>query len=87
MSARLLFAALVAALAVSAAAAPALAATPKRTSPTLKLSTKTTSSTDANGVQHIHYAYGPVHIAPGQNSIFFDANNLKPKVNGFITRF
>jgi hypothetical protein len=87
MSVRLLAAAAVAALTLALAGTASAATTPPRTSPTLKLSTKNTMTTDASGVQHYHYAYGPIHIAPGQNSIFFDPNDLKPKIPGFITRF
>src|SRR5689334_7044762 len=39
------------------------------------------------GLQHLHYEYGPVDIVPGQNTIDFGPNNLKPKVPGYITRF
>jgi len=75
-------------LAAFVLAGPAQAAsTPKRTSPKVKLSTKTTITKGANGVQHMHYVYGPVHIAPGQNSIFIAPNDLKPKVDGYIMNF
>ena len=79
-------AALLAALALAVPAA-AGAATPPRTSPSLKFPTKTTVTNKAGGVKHYHFVYGPVRIAPGQNSIFFEANKLKPAVNGYITRF
>jgi hypothetical protein len=39
------------------------------------------------GVQRIHYKFGPVKIAPGQNTIEFEGNELKPEVPGHITRF
>jgi hypothetical protein len=39
------------------------------------------------GLQHLHYEYGPIDIVPGQNTIDFGQNNLKPKVPGYITRF
>jgi plastocyanin len=39
------------------------------------------------GLQHLHYEYGPVDIVPGQNTIDFGPNKLKPKVPGYITRF
>src|SRR3954452_17640420 len=39
------------------------------------------------GLQHLHYKYGPVDIVPGQNTIDFGPNNLKPTVPGYITRF
>ena len=78
--------ALIAALALAGTASAATA--PKRTSPKLKLATKNTITTGANGVQHHHYVFGPVHIAPGQNSIFLENNpDLKPKVDGFIMNF
>src|SRR3954470_19494115 len=39
------------------------------------------------GLQHLHYEYGPVKIVPGQNTIDFGPNHLKPDVPGYITRF
>jgi hypothetical protein len=36
------------------------------------------------GVQHLSYRYGPVAVAPGQNTIAFDPNRLKPPVDGYI---
>jgi plastocyanin len=42
---------------------------------------------DYPGIQHLHYRYGPIDIAPGQNTIEFAGNNLKPQVPGYITRF
>jgi plastocyanin len=39
------------------------------------------------GLQHLHYEYGPVDIVPGQNTIDFGPNHLKPTVPGYITRF
>jgi hypothetical protein len=39
------------------------------------------------GLQHLHYKYGPIDIVPGQNTIDFGPNNLKPQVPGYITRF
>src|SRR4051794_40999849 len=43
---------------------------------------------DYDGVQHLHYRYGPIQITPGQNTILFKPNiQLKPKVPGYITRF
>src|SRR4051812_10589318 len=39
------------------------------------------------GLQHLHYEYGPVDIVPGQNTIDFGINKLKPDVPGYITRF
>jgi plastocyanin len=42
---------------------------------------------DYPGLQHLHYEYGPIDIAPGQNSIQTEIDKLKPAVPGFITRF
>jgi plastocyanin len=39
------------------------------------------------GMQHLHYEFGPLDIAPGQNTIEAQLNKLKPKVPGYITRF
>jgi plastocyanin len=41
------------------------------------------------GLQHLHYRFGPVHIAPGQNLINFMpiAADSKPSVPGYITAF
>src|SRR5215212_8667416 len=39
------------------------------------------------GLQHLHYKYGPIDIVPGQNTIDFGPNNVKPTVPGYITRF
>jgi plastocyanin len=40
------------------------------------------------GVQHLHYETAPIPIEPGQNTIDYRvANDLKPQVPGFITRF
>ncbi len=79
-----------------AVSAPAFAAhhgakTPKRTSAKLKLATKTTMTRGADGVEHFHFVYGPIHISPGQNSIFADPNGLdkgaRPKQDGYILSF
>src|SRR5215213_4273647 len=35
----------------------------------------------------LHFEYGPIAIAPGQNTIELDENALKPPVNGWITGF
>ena len=40
-----------------------------------------------DGMQKLHYEFGPIEIAPGQNTIEFEPNELKPKVPGYITRF
>ena len=39
------------------------------------------------GVQRLHYEFGPVSIAPGQNTIEFEGNSLKPEVPGWIVGF
>src|SRR5436190_1886544 len=39
------------------------------------------------GIQHLHYEFGPIDIVPGQNTIDFRPNKLKPSVPGYITRF
>src|SRR3954470_20720429 len=38
-------------------------------------------------MQTLHFEYGPISIAPGQNSIEIRLDTLKPKVAGYITRF
>lgn len=40
-----------------------------------------------DGIQKLHYEFGPIAIAPGQNTIEFEPNRLKPDVPGYITRF
>ena len=40
-----------------------------------------------DGLQKLHYEFGPIAIAPGQNTIEFALNELKPPVPGYITRF
>ena len=42
---------------------------------------------DYPGIQHLHFKYGPIAIAPGQNTIEFENNKIKPSVPGYITRF
>jgi plastocyanin len=40
-----------------------------------------------DGVQHLHYKYGPLPIQAGQNNIQIGQNEVpKPKVDGWITR-
>jgi plastocyanin len=39
------------------------------------------------GMQRLTYLYGPVKIAPGQNTIEAQPNTQKPQVSGYITRF
>src|SRR4051794_41926480 len=38
-------------------------------------------------MQTLHFEYGPIKIAPGQNSIEVKLDTLKPKLPGYITRF
>jgi plastocyanin len=38
------------------------------------------------GLQHLHYEFGLLSIAPGQNSIQTDLDTMRPQVPGFITR-
>jgi plastocyanin len=38
-------------------------------------------------IQHLSYRFGPVTIQPGQNSIEFEPNRLKPPVDGYILSF
>jgi plastocyanin len=38
-------------------------------------------------VQTIKYQFGPIEIAPGQNTIEVEPNELRPKVPGYITAF
>ncbi|HEV3001687.1 MAG TPA: hypothetical protein VGW75_13180 [Solirubrobacteraceae bacterium] len=40
-----------------------------------------------DGMQRLHYEFGPIAIAPGQNTIEFAPTQLKPPVPGYITRF
>src|SRR4051794_22586944 len=35
----------------------------------------------------LHFEYGPVKIAPGQNTISIEENAFKPAVDGYITGF
>jgi plastocyanin len=38
-------------------------------------------------VQHLHYKYGPIHVAPGQNLILLGPVTIeKPAYDGYITR-
>jgi plastocyanin len=39
-------------------------------------------------VQHLHFKYGPIHIAPGQNLILVGPVTIeKPAYDGYVTRF
>jgi plastocyanin len=40
-----------------------------------------------DGVQHLHFEYGPVKVAPGQNTIALDVNDERPAVDGWIVGF
>src|SRR5688500_9758485 len=39
------------------------------------------------GEQTLRFEYGPIAIAPGQNTIALEPNQLKPPVDGWITSF
>jgi plastocyanin len=39
------------------------------------------------GAQRLHFEYGPVHVAPGQNDIRIGENDLKPPEEGYIVSF
>jgi plastocyanin len=41
----------------------------------------------ANGVRHMKFRWGPVRIAPGQNTISIADDNLRPPGPGWITSF
>jgi plastocyanin len=51
------------------------------------LSLPAAASAQGDGVQRLHYEFGPIHIAPGQNTIEFASNDLKPPVDGWIVGF
>src|SRR5436305_3679365 len=51
------------------------------------LAAPASATTKGPGVQHLHYRFGPLHVAPGQNSIKFQPTALRPKVPGYITSF
>jgi plastocyanin len=47
--------------------------------------TATSTGTSDDGVQHLHFEYGPIDIQPGQNSIEFTGGKVpKPNVDGYI---
>jgi plastocyanin len=50
-------------------------------------STAVVPSASYPGMQRLTYLYGPIRIAPGQNTIEAQANDQKPQVPGYITRF
>jgi hypothetical protein len=39
------------------------------------------------GAETLTYRFGPIDVSPGRNSIEFEANTLKPPMDGWITRF
>jgi hypothetical protein len=73
----------VAALVLLVAAAPAAA----RKGPAIPTMPQTIPSVDYEGKQVLEYKLGPIEVKPGQNTIDFADNNLKPDVPGYITRF
>src|SRR3954463_2151400 len=76
------------ALAAALVVLPASAQAAGKPLPGAHISAKAFSpSAQYPGLQHLHYEYGPVSIVPGQNTIDFGPNNLKPDVPGYITRF
>src|SRR3954452_2124465 len=76
------------ALAAALVVLPASAQAAAKPLPGAHISAKALSpSAQYPGLQHLHYEYGPVPIVPGQNTIDFGPNNLKPEVPGYITRF
>ena len=77
--------ALVALLSLTALCGTASAATPL---PGAHISAvKTVPEATYPGMQRLTYLYGPVKIAPGQNTIEAQPNTQKPQVPGYITRF
>ena len=40
-----------------------------------------------DGVQHLHYRFGPIHVGPGRNDIRFAVNDRRPTVDGWIVGF
>jgi plastocyanin len=64
------------------------AAAPAQALPGARISaTDLIPEVDYPGIQHLHYAYGPIAIHPGQNSIETGTDLPRPSVPGFITRF
>ena len=47
----------------------------------------TVEASPVPGAQRLHYEFGPIRIAPGQNDIRFDDNDLKPAQEGWIVGF
>jgi plastocyanin len=50
-------------------------------------SAQTLPRVEYEGMQKLSFKYGPIAITPGQNTINFEPNRLKPQVPGYITRF
>jgi plastocyanin len=71
---------LAALLCAAVSAPPALAAQPVKMPGAVP-------SVEYEGMQKLHYEFGPIAITPGQNSIEFEPNRLKPPGPGYITRF
>jgi len=40
-----------------------------------------------DGVQHLEFSYGPIAVAPGQNTIELERNDQRPAVDGWIVGF
>jgi plastocyanin len=40
-----------------------------------------------DGVQHLKFSYGPIEVAPGQNTIELERNDQRPAVDGWIVGF
>ena len=53
----------------------------------LALAVPTSAVATTKGAKRITYKFGPVNIAPGQNTIDFKPTNGFPRVPGYITRF
>jgi plastocyanin len=45
------------------------------------------ASASVASAQTLKYRFGPIQVAPGQNTIDFKPNNLRPQVPGYITAF
>ncbi len=74
-------------LALFAAAAPAAGAAALPGAHISAAPQNLAQAADYPGIQHLHFKYGPISIAPGQNTIEAHVNNIKPQVPGYITRF
>src|SRR6188472_1289986 len=85
MSHARLLASLVALLALLVLA-PAAGAKPRATTVRTSQGTITTTR-GTDGVRHLKFRWGPVRIAPGQNTISLADDNLLPPGPGWITSF